>query len=55
MTEPQNRAERAAGMARAQPAQWPVDHGQPIAAASGGRQGRPVPDYPAEIQRFLGE
>jgi len=29
-------------MAQAQPAQWPVDHGQPIAAASGGRQ-EPAP------------
>jgi len=31
----------ASGKGQAQPAQRPVDHGQPLAAASGGRQGRP--------------
>jgi len=31
----------ALGKRQAKPAQWPVDHGQPIAAASGGGQGRP--------------
>ena len=44
----------ALGKRQAKPAQWPVDHGQPIAAASGGGQ-EPAPAKagaePNEVRR----